>query len=304
MVENRHTGIPWLNFNPASEHPFDLEVLRMSDLRNRVDDAALQSIHRYGFQLVVCVTRGQCAQMLDFEPVCCKTGSVLSIRSGQVHRFGSDDTWDGWLILFRPEFLPPSVLTCPTLSQLADLESLSSVLHADPQDMAVLDHCASQMQRDSGADQPAELRAVLLRHQLCTFLVRLAALEGNRDTNEEPASGVRTRYDRFEQLLERNFRHSHKVADYAHELGCSEKSLIRATQQVKGVSPKAMLSARIILEAKRLLAHGRASVAEIGYGLGFAEPTNFVKFFRRETATTPAEFRKAQTDVTRFVDSQ
>jgi AraC-like DNA-binding protein len=45
------------------------------------------------------------------------------------------------------------------------------------------------------------------------------------------------------------------------------------------------------LEAKRLLAHSLFPVANIGYEIGFSEPTNFVKFFRRETRLTPGAFR-------------
>jgi AraC-like DNA-binding protein len=52
-----------------------------------------------------------------------------------------------------------------------------------------------------------------------------------------------------------------------------------------------MLTQRIVLEAKRLLAHSLSPVAAIGEALGFDEATNFVKFFRRETGLTPGAFR-------------
>jgi AraC-like DNA-binding protein len=55
-----------------------------------------------------------------------------------------------------------------------------------------------------------------------------------------------------------------------------------------------MLTQRIVLEAKRLLAHSLAPVAAIGETLGFDEATNFVKFFRRETGLTPGAFRARQ----------
>jgi AraC-like DNA-binding protein len=37
--------------------------------------------------------------------------------------------------------------------------------------------------------------------------------------------------------------------------------------------------------------HSLLPVANIGYELGFSEPTNFVKFFHRETRLTPGAFR-------------
>ena len=44
-------------------------------------------------------------------------------------------------------------------------------------------------------------------------------------------------------------------------------------------------------KAKRLLAHTTLTVATVGTRLGFDEATNFVKFFRRATGTTPGSFR-------------
>jgi AraC-like DNA-binding protein len=53
-----------------------------------------------------------------------------------------------------------------------------------------------------------------------------------------------------------------------------------------------MVNERVILEAKRLLAHTDLNIKEIGFYLGFDEATNFVKFFKKITHTTPMLFRK------------
>jgi AraC-like DNA-binding protein len=91
--------------------------------------------------------------------------------------------------------------------------------------------------------------------------------------------------------VEREYRRWHSVGQYASRLGCSEKSLSRATRTVVDMSAKSLLVDRIVLEAKRLLAHSVSPVAAIAAELGFDEATNFVKFFRRETGVTPGSFR-------------
>jgi hypothetical protein len=58
-----------------------------------------------------------------------------------------------------------------------------------------------------------------------------------------------------------------------------------------GSSPKALIEQRLILEAKRLLAHTSLTVEAIATKVGFSEPTNFVKFFRRHGGMRPLEFR-------------
>ena len=46
--------------------------------------------------------------------------------------------------------------------------------------------------------------------------------------------------------------------------------------------------------AQRYLSAGRASLTEIAYLLGFAEPNSFFRSFKRWTGETPAEFRQAR----------
>ncbi|MNL40944.1 DNA-binding transcriptional regulator AraC [compost metagenome] len=52
-----------------------------------------------------------------------------------------------------------------------------------------------------------------------------------------------------------------------------------------------MIDQRVMLEAKRLLVHTHESIKEIGFALGFEEPTNFVKYFRKHSGLTPVAFR-------------
>jgi AraC family transcriptional regulator, transcriptional activator of pobA len=48
-----------------------------------------------------------------------------------------------------------------------------------------------------------------------------------------------------------------------------------------------------MLEAKRFLFHTHLSIKEIGYTLGFDNPTYFINYLRKHTARTPIEFREA-----------
>jgi AraC-like DNA-binding protein len=52
------------------------------------------------------------------------------------------------------------------------------------------------------------------------------------------------------------------------------------------------LKTPLLLGRKRAKVHTNLSVSAIAEKLGFDEPTNFSKFFRREAACSPAEFRQ------------
>jgi AraC-like DNA-binding protein len=55
-----------------------------------------------------------------------------------------------------------------------------------------------------------------------------------------------------------------------------------------------VIDARVTLEAKRLLTETEQPIAVLADRLGFGEPTNFARFFARNTGHTPATFRMIQ----------
>lgn len=97
----------------------------------------------------------------------------------------------------------------------------------------------------------------------------------------------------FKDLLEVQFKEQKQVNSYSGQLSVTEKRLNQATSKVLGKTPKQMIDERVMLEAKRLLAHTNESIKEIGFALGFEEPTNFIKYFKKHHNTTPVEFRES-----------
>ena len=97
---------------------------------------------------------------------------------------------------------------------------------------------------------------------------------------------------KFSQLVELHFKSKHTVADYAVILSVSPKNLHKRITQNGNAAPNDLIKQRIILEAKRLLAHTSLSVKEIGYELGYDDPAYFVRLFIKQTGTSPVEFRK------------
>jgi AraC family transcriptional activator of pobA len=49
-----------------------------------------------------------------------------------------------------------------------------------------------------------------------------------------------------------------------------------------------------LLEAKRALTYSDATVAEIGYSLGFSDPAYFSRFFTKRAGSSPSRFRRQQ----------
>jgi len=104
----------------------------------------------------------------------------------------------------------------------------------------------------------------------------------------------------FMDLLERQFPIDsperilklRKPADYAFHLSIHVNHLNHAITSVTGKSTTAHISERIINEAKALLLNTDWSVADISYSLGFAYPTYFNNFFKKNSGRTPLSLRK------------
>lgn len=294
-ARKRSADIQRLEYRSVVPYWLDLEVYTASEMRRRGSREKIRTTHRYEFHMLVCVAHGTCTQWIDFEPTPCEVGSLLALRPGQAHNLGPDEDWDGWIVLFRPEFLLPASAPAHDLKLAVDLERLPAHLHLQGDELRSVVAAIAQMQVDSTIDALTEDLHALLRYQLHALLSRLRLIHGRQEARDTLDSRVLQRFKRFRQTVEQCFARWHQVADYANQLGCTEKTLTRAAMAAVGMSAKVFIAARINLEAKRLLAHTDLPVALIADKLGFDEATNFSKFFKRDTGCTPAEFRRRQT---------
>jgi AraC-like DNA-binding protein len=96
---------------------------------------------------------------------------------------------------------------------------------------------------------------------------------------------------KFQHEIERHHHDWKTLEPYAHELGVTVNYLNDVVRKETGQSAGEHVRLRRLLDAKRLLLHSMLSVSEIGYQLGFVDPSYFSRFFKRYENVTPAEFR-------------
>ena len=263
----------------------------MSDLRRRVPRAHLERHHRYDFHMFVHVRRGKCRAVVDFSHIECGAGSLLTIRPGQVHRFGPGSRWDADLLLFRPELLQASQgderLQMPEL-----IDALPGHLQLDRSTSRFLADALARLEQECALDARQPLLNWLLHSELATLVMRLHIFHAVQQPSAGPSSDAPERFRLFKRLLDAEVHQWHHVSRYAHAMGCSEKTLTRICSAMVGVGAKTLISSRLALEAKRLLVHTEMPISAIAQRLGFDEATNFTKFFRSIEGCTPGDFRR------------
>ncbi|WP_460674446.1 helix-turn-helix domain-containing protein [Larkinella ripae] len=101
-------------------------------------------------------------------------------------------------------------------------------------------------------------------------------------------------YDRirqYEELIEHQFQTVREVSEYAAQMNLTPHYLNQLCKKIIGKTASQVFQERVLLEAKFLLHHTYGSVKEIGFQLGFQDPSYFVRFFKKWTGETPASFR-------------
>ena len=277
--------VPW---RPSRANA-QVEVLRLSEVRPRLN-ARVERLQFHGYLLI---TRGSCSHELDFERLSCRPGSLVHVRAGQVQRWRLRDGVDGLFLIFEPE-----VLFAAPRRALAFVDDLGfdeaawpALVHLVERDRAAAFDWMTRIERCLREAAGSPLAKPLICHLLAAALVDLAR---RLPFSSAVPKAAPDRARRLREDIERSFRVTRSVRDYAARWGVSVGTLDRLARDTFGTSAKELIDARVILEARRLLAHTSLPVASIGETLGFSEATNFGKFFLARTGERPGAFRERQ----------
>jgi AraC-like DNA-binding protein len=242
---------------------------------------------RLPYHLLLLTTAGHDTVEVDFAAQPCRPGTLLWIRAGQAVRFGAQPDHDAALVAWARHLIAADDAAGAPVD--AEYGPLRWQLTGEDEDAVITEF--SQLEVDYRRHSAGDIAAALLRHELTVLLLRLVLLTGPDDGAGRTAE--RRTFARFRQELENRHAASRRVEDYARHLGCSVRTLTRASLAVAGRTAKQVVDDRVALEARRLLACTDEPIADIGRGLGFPEPTNFGRFFHRETGLSPGAFRAA-----------
>ncbi|MBP2478910.1 AraC-like DNA-binding protein [Crossiella equi] len=290
MVETGHTFAPaqvaHFGFQNPDRPDLGVEVLRLSQLLTRLRERTIATVHRTDFHQLFLITEGTGAAMVDFDDHACAPGTLLNVAPSRVLRLPqplAGQELEAFVVLFTPDFPPRLDHARALLGPFGPAER--NVPLTEWPGLTAAMHELHTEYRRAVREDPEPASEELLRHLLGALLLRLARLPG---LPPEPGDGA---YQRFQEELERSFASTRNASDYATRIGYSLRSLNRACLAATGQTAKALIDGRVALEAKRLLAHSDLPVAAVSRRLGFSEPTNFGKFFARETGVSPGAFR-------------
>ncbi|MCL7764633.1 helix-turn-helix domain-containing protein [Polaribacter sp. Z014] len=269
---------------------YEFERVNLAELYTK-NFESLTVPHRADFYQIIWFKKGQPKHMIDFNHLDIKPNTILFVDKNSVQCFDPLVPIEGEVLLFTDNFFCKTEEDTQFLRSNMLFNDLHTISTIQVQDLKTIFHSFFQLIKKEEDTTLDYFHADILRNYLKNILLLSERARQNQNNITIDKGTDLECVIRFRDLLDVQFQYQKSVSKYALQLNVTQKRLSRATLKIMAITPKQMIDARILLEAKRLLVHNSASVKEIGYTLGFDEPTNFVKFFKKHQTITPKEFR-------------
>ena len=248
--------------------------------------------HRHNYFSVIWPFSGSGKHMIDFRDHAIQPDHIFFISPEQVHYIQIETPLTGYLIRFTCEFLETYSIRQDFITNLRLFKSCDDsppLPVSDSMKPNLLLFCKSML----GAFQSSgEMRFETVGAYLKLFLIECNTSctirpEGNPQTLEVGRTMIR----KFKDLVDYHYAEWHQVKDYASELNVTPGYLNEVIKTSIGQSAKEYIQNRLVLEARRLSLFTNQSFKEIGFGLGFNDPSHFSKFFKSSTGRSLQEFK-------------
>ncbi len=259
---------------------FELTKDLVDDIRTRTYDA-----HFHDFEELILITEGSLEHFIDFKVEVVQSPGACYVSMNKMHKLIPHDDLRGWVINYKPEFIPNSKLSfysnfftstnvpLPSGDCLRKFSALCEIIRGEyKQELA--DHNT-------------------IRH-LTEGLLSMVDAERKRNLpieNMAKATQVEA-FNNFLKILEENFRRDEGVSFYAGKMNMSERNLNLICKNNFQKSVSEIIETRKLIEAKNLLLHSTKTISEIGFELGYNEKSYFTRVFHAKMDVTPSRFRE------------
>jgi len=280
--------------DPPDDQAFDFIHIETIASRSSIHDWTIRAHrHRNLFQILV-IERGGGEMTFEAANIPFTAPCAILMPATIAHGFRFQPVvTDGWVMTFTEDVA--EAMGDRRGEALARLKALA----ADP--VVPL----GEPERDRLSKLAAELyeegflaRAgyrIAMRGLLALIAVEVARLAAGRTRAAmlmlEPTGAT---VEALRKLVEEHFHKERQLAFYADKLAMTVDRLNDHVKRATGVTAGHLIRQRVLTEAKRQLVFTSQPIHEIAYDLAFSDPSHFARFFRKQTGTTPHDFRAAR----------
>jgi len=257
------------------------------------DNIHFDHLQRNNYYSLIWVKKGSGKIKADFAEHDFEENSLLAFSPYQPFMICSGNI-EGVAIHFHPDFfcihMHQKEVSCngvlfnniyqPPYTKITDEAALT------------LNLMLSQMQNEMQDSALAQYE--LLVSYLKIFLITASRLKATRLAEENLLGDTKEPYvlQNLKDAIENHFKTKHSAAHYADLLNISAKALAKLTKTHFNKTITALISERIVIEAKRELYLTNKAVKEIAYELGYDDEHYFSRFFKTNADVSPQLYRE------------
>ncbi len=253
---------------------------------------SIYNIHRFEYYTMMLITEGTGWHYIDYKKYFLKKGSYMLISKNQIQKDEENSDLEGIVVLFTDNFLQKNFNHAHLKSHInifnyhlyTPLLELKESNYKDLLEFIERINFEYEMDFD-------EMKGKILGTLLNTLLFKTERISRHTHTNLEQ-NKYYNQFKNFGDLLEKELAKEKDAKFYANAMNISYKHLNEICKTISSKTAKEFITDFLVLEIKRYLNGTNMSVKEIAYMLGFDEPTNLHKIFKRETGKTTLEFRQ------------
>ncbi len=272
----------------TGDEPRDFEFFRFEYFARDIEH--LKAPHRHSFFTFILVTKGEGSHDIDFTNFALKPNRLFLIAPGQVHAWKKLDRVKGYVVLFTEGFVALS----------KGRKIMANWPLFKPQQVCYFDLGINDVKQweeeflfmETEAQTKDDFSRDALFYSLGTLLVRASRL--SMRSAPQPSLLSQDMLFDFQELIEKHYMEKRTPKEYALLLHLTPNHLNAMCKKKSGKSAGELIRQRVLLEAKRLLAHTQLSIAEIAYTLNFDDNSYFGRYFKKYVGLTPDIFRKMQ----------
>jgi AraC-like DNA-binding protein len=250
--------------------------------------------HRHNYFTVIWPVKASGKHIIDFKEYPILPDHIFFVSPGQVHQVITDPHPAGYVILFSSEFLEKNSIRNDFISDLKIFKKSDETppLPVTEKMAATLKLFAEQMLHAFHSKNDMFLESI-------GAYLKLFLIECNGHCSLFPGSNLqsievsKTLVRNFKELVEKRFTKVHQVKYYAETLNISPNYLNEVIKSALDIPAKDFIQNRLVLEAKRMVVFTQKSGKEIGFELGFDDPSHFSKFFKSNTGQSLQEFKES-----------
>jgi len=271
----------------SDEHSRDFDFFRLEYFAKAIN--RLKAPHRHHFYAFIIVTRGQGRHDIDFQSYNLKPNRLFLIAPNQIHAWKKLRDVKGFVIFFTDSFI--------ALSKGRKIMASWPVFRIDQPCYIDLSHeeamkwITEALVIEREFDQSDDFSRDAIFYSVGKLLVRASRLYQRLKPKKKPQEEW---LFTFQELIEKEFLNKKTPKEYAALMNITPNYLNSMCKQKSGKSAGELIRQRVLLEAKRLLAHTQLTIAEVAYKLNFVDNSYFGRYFKKYTGVTPESFREKQ----------